>query len=252
MKISDHCYTVTGLYCFPPWSANAGFIAGEKKTLVVDASANRLGAQTIHGYALAVAPSNDLLLVNTECHFDHMGGNDYFREKNVPIYGHRHFAERQLAPLDAITAWINTTISNNVRRTANEGAIAFKGTRMVKPDHIIDEECSFDLGGFEVEILFTPGHTKSNLSIYHRGEGILFCGDAVMQDHIPNLEEGNADDWKIWLASLEKIEKLPLTALVPGHGNVITGARDIGNSIARTRAVLREAISNNKAPTISA
>lgn len=250
MKISEHCYAITGLYCFPPWSVNAGLIVGQTKTLVIDSGANLLGAQTIYGYAQAVAPGNAVLLVNTECHFDHIGGNGYFVEKNVPIYGHANFIEKQLAPVEAIAAWINSTVSNTVRRDANEGSIAFKGTRIVKPNHIVDEGLLFDLGGFEAQALFTPGHTRTNISIHHQEDGVLFCGDAVMQDHIPNLEDGGVSDWQIWLESLEKIRRLSLKALVPGHGNVIVGAQEISASIARTESILQEAIRNNRAPTI--
>ena len=44
MKVSRHCYAVTGLAFLPPWSVNAGLIAGQAKTLVVDTGANMQAA----------------------------------------------------------------------------------------------------------------------------------------------------------------------------------------------------------------
>ena len=77
MRLSNRCYAVTGLAYSAPWCVNAGFIAGDKITLVVDTGANALAAQSIHGYASAARPSNQLRVINTEKHFDHIGGNSF-------------------------------------------------------------------------------------------------------------------------------------------------------------------------------
>ena len=44
MRLSPRCFAVTGLAYIPPWSVNAGFVAGEHTTLVVDTGANALAA----------------------------------------------------------------------------------------------------------------------------------------------------------------------------------------------------------------
>ncbi|MBN9387005.1 MAG: hypothetical protein J0I20_03040 [Chloroflexi bacterium] len=59
MRLSKSCYAVTGLAFEPPWSVNAGFVAGEKRTLIIDSGANTLAARTILGYAQAVKPDNE-------------------------------------------------------------------------------------------------------------------------------------------------------------------------------------------------
>ena len=78
MKISQHCYLISGLSVEPPWTVNAGFIVGRHTTLIVDTGSNYLSAQTIYGYALCAKPGNKLIVVNTEPHFDHIGGNSFF------------------------------------------------------------------------------------------------------------------------------------------------------------------------------
>jgi glyoxylase-like metal-dependent hydrolase (beta-lactamase superfamily II) len=60
---------------------NAGFILGDAVTLVVDTSANAFGAATIQGYGTAARPSNRIQVINTEKHFDHIGGNGFFSEQ---------------------------------------------------------------------------------------------------------------------------------------------------------------------------
>ncbi|MFZ1979039.1 MAG: MBL fold metallo-hydrolase [Bacteroidota bacterium] len=72
MKFTDNCYAITGLYYIPPWSVNAGFIAGKKKTLIVDTGGSTISAQTIDGYASSVRPGNEIIVINTEKHLDHI------------------------------------------------------------------------------------------------------------------------------------------------------------------------------------
>ena len=92
MRLSNRCYAVTGLAYQLPWVVNAGFIVGDEETLIVDTGANALAAATIHGYAEAARPLNRLRVVNTEQHFDHIGGNGFFRELDIPIHGHAGIA----------------------------------------------------------------------------------------------------------------------------------------------------------------
>ena len=88
MRLSNRCFAVTGLGYLPPWTVNAGFITGDEITLIIDTGANAAAASTIHGYASVARPSNRLLVLDTERHFDHIGGNGYFRERGIDVYGH--------------------------------------------------------------------------------------------------------------------------------------------------------------------
>ena len=79
MKLTKNCFAVLGFGYYPPWIVNSGFILGANKTLVVD-SGLIIAAQTIYGYAKNVKPGNEIIVVNTEKHLDHIGGN--FLSKN--------------------------------------------------------------------------------------------------------------------------------------------------------------------------
>ena len=86
MRLSERCYAVTGLGYSPPWCVNAGIVAGDNLSLVVDSGANTLAAQTIFGYASAVRPDNQLRVINTEKHFDHIGGNAFFLDRGIEVW----------------------------------------------------------------------------------------------------------------------------------------------------------------------
>jgi len=251
MKLTSNCYALTGLYFFPPWNVNAGFIIGNNKTLIIDSGSNYISAQTIFGYANIAKPDNEILLINTEKHLDHIGGNGYFSEKGIKIYGH-YLINRNQNELVSILTNINETITENIRKNNNEAFIAFKNTKIVNPDNKFNEEFEIDLGGFEIQILLTPGHTKTNISAYNKNDKVLYCGDCVLPIFIPNLEDGNKSEWKTWLESLEKIKSLDIEILVPGHGNVIIGKKEIYKEIGRIKDIICNAIKNDMTPAIMA
>ena len=240
MRLSNRCFAVTGLGYWPPWSVNAGFIAGERTTLVVDSGATALAAATIHGYASAVRPGNRLTVVNTERHFDHIGGNGYFRERGADVYGHAGI-ERTAEEFRAEIAELNSQIADAARRARGEAEVFFRGTKLTNPNRAFDRDFRMELGECEVEILLTPGHTSTNVSVWARAEGVLFCGDCLVNGYMPNLECGRASEWRQWLESLDRIRALRPRIVVPGHGPVAIGA-DTGPLIESVREAIEQAI----------
>jgi glyoxylase-like metal-dependent hydrolase (beta-lactamase superfamily II) len=226
---------------------NAGFVAGEETTLIVDAGGNTLAAQTIHGYALTARLGNKLTLINTEKHFDHIGGNSFFRGLGIQIWGHPQLT-RTPAEFAAEIAGINAAIPDPVRRERKEANAFFYETHLAMPDHPVEAGQTFSLGEVAAEILFTPGHTETNLSVWVPQEGVLYTGDCVVREYLPNLDSGTPTDWPLWLESIDRIEALRPEFLVPGHGPVAHGAA-IEGALDSMRGVLREAIASGLSPT---
>ena len=234
MRLSERCYAVTGLaYKFPP-VVNAGFIVGDRETLIVDTSANALGAATIHGYATAVREWNVLRVINTEKHFDHIGGNGFFGELDVPILGH---------------AAIQRTTTEFLEERATFHPGFHYATMPVNPDEAVIDDTELDLGGCRVEILLTPGHTDSNLSVWVPDEGVLYCGDCLTNQFAPNLDAADGlPSWQQWLQSLDRIEALAPEVVVCGHGPVESGA-DVLLLVGRVRKALLQRVTDALAIT---
>jgi len=247
MRVSQHCYAVTGLGYSPPWCVNAGFIAGGSQTLVVDTGGNALAGQTVHGYATAVRPGNRLRVLNTEKHFDHIGGNGFFRAQGVEIWGHVEIA-RTPAEFEGEIAEFNDAIPNVSRRARGEAAAFFHGTHLTNPNCAIDRDTRFDLGECPVEILLTPGHTATNLSVWVPGDSVLYTGDCLIAEYLPNLDAGTPADWQIWLASLQRLEALKPSIMVVGHGPVARGGQ-VQSVVEAVRRVLEESIARGHSPT---
>lgn len=85
-----------------------------------------------------------------------------------------------------------------------------------KPDLLIDE--SFDLSayGLDAKVLHLPGHSKGSIGVLTPG-GDLFCGD-LLYNFFGRPNSQFIDDLAAFDASIEKISKLNVKTVYPGHG----------------------------------
>jgi glyoxylase-like metal-dependent hydrolase (beta-lactamase superfamily II) len=248
VRVSQSCFAVTGLGYSPPWYVNAGFIVGGHTTLIVDTGANAAAAATLHGYALAAGSTNQLRVVNTEKHFDHIGGNSYFRDLGIGIWGHSDITRTSLE-FEAEIDEFNQAIPNPVRRTRKESTVFFENTRLANPNQAISSDMEWHLGDLQVQILLTPGHTPSNLSVWIPAESVLYTGDCLIRSYLPNLQAGGRADWKQWLLSLDRIRALNPRTVICGHGPVSRGD-EVSKIVDEIEGVLREALHRGHPPTI--
>ena len=96
--------------------------------------------------------------------------------------------------------------------------------------------------------MLTPGHTPTNLSVWVPDEGVLYTGDCLVREYLPNLDAGSEADWRLWLESLDRIEELKPGFVVGGHGPV-SRSDEIPAAIDSVRKVLRESIERGYSPT---
>jgi len=131
---------------------------------------------------------------------------------------------------------------------AGEESAFYFDTELANPNRQIESDTRFDLGACEVEILLTPGHTPTNISVWLESERVLFTGDCLIAKYLPNLDAGSPPDWRIWLASIDRLEQLDAQIVVAGHGPVARGA-EVPAMIARVREVLHNSIARGASPT---
>ncbi len=75
-----------------------------------------------------------------------------------------------------------------------------------------------ELGGCQMEVLHTPGHTIDGISLYHAASKTVFTGDTV-QPHMmaePDKHRGGRLDH--YLYSLRVLLKKDIDKVLPGHG----------------------------------
>ncbi len=83
-------------------------------------------------------------------------------------------------------------------------------------------ENKYNIGNFNFECLYTPGHSKDSVSFYFKDEKAMFVGDFIFKESVgrSDLPGGDINELK---ESLEKIKKYDDDiTLYPGHGEKTT------------------------------
>jgi len=88
------------------------------------------------------------------------------------------------------------------------------------------QEGNFVVTGLELTVFHTPGHSPGSLSIYWPKQKVLFTGDLIFKNGIGRTDfpGGNSTLLK---KSVERLRELEIEMLLPGHGEIISGAKEI-------------------------
>lgn len=80
------------------------------------------------------------------------------------------------------------------------------------------KEGNINMGDYNFEVIYTPGHTRDSITYYFYQDNIMFTGDFIFYESIgrTDLATGNIIDMK---NSIQKIKKYTDNIkLYPGHG----------------------------------
>lgn len=142
-------------------------------------------------------------IVNTHMHWDHIGGNGFFRNAKIHIHekdsdvlengdgemSNSHYFNGNMKPM-------------KVERKLKEGDEVF---------------------GFK--ILHTPGHTEGSICLLDTKDKILISGDTIFADGVgrTDLPGGNEQEME---KSLERLSSLEIDKILPGHGEPVVKSGD--------------------------
>jgi glyoxylase-like metal-dependent hydrolase (beta-lactamase superfamily II) len=76
------------------------------------------------------------------------------------------------------------------------------------------------------EVLWTPGHDPGHVCLYRPGDGVLLCGDLLLPGFTPNVQPSpnGSDALADFLASLDRVGSLPVSLVLPAHGEAYSDA----------------------------
>lgn len=141
-------------------------------------------------------------VINTHCHFDHIGGNGYFLNAKIAIH-----------PEDA-----------KVLETADpELSMAgyFDGKlKPRKPDILLEDGQKLKIGKHQFQVIHTPGHTPGSICLFDPEKSILISGDTVFADGVGRTDIPGGDQEKLYF-SIQKLIGLKPKVLLPGHGKPV-------------------------------
>jgi glyoxylase-like metal-dependent hydrolase (beta-lactamase superfamily II) len=95
-----------------------------------------------------------------------------------------------------------------------------------KPGRIPQDGDVFEAADFSLQIVHTPGHASNHLCYLHTELNWLFTGDHIINGSTVVIDppDGNMGDY---IRSLERLRKIQISAIAPGHGAVIENPYEV-------------------------
>jgi glyoxylase-like metal-dependent hydrolase (beta-lactamase superfamily II) len=225
---------------------NIWLVSGRDVDLLVD---------TGMGIASLAAELGDLagrnvLAVATHFHHDHVGGLAGFARRAVhhadaPLLMAHADDKRSLAVGDipaASRARIRAAgyvIEEELFVRAIPDAAYSVETysfQTVAPTQLLTEGDVIDLGDRSFEVIELPGHSPGSIGLWERATGTLFSGDAVYDG--PLLDSGLESDIRTYVATMQRLKKLPVQVVHAGHDDSFGSARlhELADAYLKTRS----------------
>ena len=192
------------------WGCNPGFLTTSDGIFMIDTPQQPLDAMRWRERLLELGPL--CYLVNTEPHGDHVMGNNYFPEAEV--IGQSGMLERYEELIPRMTG----EQRSEAMQQSDPDSVWLLNHPSYPPNpptRLFDDQLTIELGGHEIQILHTPGHTAPQTAVLIPREGVIFTGDNVFHRVKTFIQEG--DPW-VWIETLTRIHGLDFDVIVPGHG----------------------------------
>jgi len=96
------------------------------------------------------------------------------------------------------------------------------------PDVVLDDGDRISNGSFEIDVLWTPGHSPGHICLYEPTKRLLFSGDHVLYDTTPHVgfhPQSGDNPLGDYISSLEKLRKFEVNFILPGHGPVFNSLK---------------------------
>lgn len=210
-QINEQLYCLNEIHYWEWNRANLWLIKGQTQDLLIDTG---LGVTSLRQH-LASLLDKPLLVVASHVHFDHAGGLHEF--DRTAIHAAEVEALRNADPMstlcDPSLGWV---LDDHFEQLPFLGFTArqytFKGT---EPSQILHDGDVIDLGNRAFEVLHLPGHSPGAIALYDPQHQELFSGDVVYDGEL--LDDLPGSDPPAYLDSYERLQKLPVEAVFPGH-----------------------------------
>ena len=186
------------------------YVIKDEITVIIDPGLeNYLGRLLVEMQVDGINPKDVDLIAITHLHPDHCGATAALKEiSGAKVALHSSQQEYLGIILDEVSGSLG--IEENIKS--------------FDMDFGFNE--SLSLGNSELEIIHTPGHSPESICFYAADKKILICGDLVFDNGIgrADLPFGNKEELK---NSINTVSMLDTELLLPGHGAIVEGSRNI-------------------------
>ena len=190
--------------------ANTGIIATGAGLIVIDPGPTLARGQVIAALAKTVSTESVRWVIDSHAHPENVLANSAFPQAVI------------IASSPAADLMKSRCAICLQRLTDQVGEAATRGTTIVVPTRLVRHGEVMTLGQrtllFQV---FDRAHTRGDLAVFLPQTGILFAGGLANDARVPDLREAALSDW---ITALDRLQKLSVQFVVPGHGAATDGA----------------------------
>ena len=204
---------------------NSYVIKSRDRTLIVDTGFNRNECFDAMNNGLREIKVDlaDCDFFITHLHADHFGLISRLAVETSKIYFSRPDKEI-IESWEGFEPMIEYAGKNgfpeNELRTALHQHPGYKYGSDWTPDmSVLEDGETITFGNYCFECVETPGHTLGHMCLYEPEKKILIAGDHILQDITPNIQcwSDKENPLEKYLASLDKVHKLDVGLVLPGH-----------------------------------
>lgn len=197
--------------------SNAGVFVGEDSLGAFDALGFPLQTKAFMSAAEKATGKKFSQLINSHHHGDHVAGNQFFLP--VPILSHPYCRD------EVVKAVPKTPASWPKQEGLADGTEVRK---LAPPAITFEDNLVYYIGGNRVEFRFAgPAHTWGDIIAYVPQHKIVFAADIAFFNLVPYCHNAYVSKW---MESMEKILKMDVDVIVPGHGP-IGGKKELAESL---------------------
>jgi glyoxylase-like metal-dependent hydrolase (beta-lactamase superfamily II) len=213
---------------------NSYIIKDSARSLIVDTGFNHptcLEAMQAGLSRLAMDLSKSDIFI-THRHIDHFGLVSKLVANSTRIFMGRPdkvFMEswRGIGSIGAY-ARKNGFPENELKAVIDRHPAAQSDLKWVPQVSAVDDGDRLEIGDYNFRCVATPGHTGGHTCLYEPAKKVLLAGDHILTDITPNIVcwSDAEDPLRQFLASLDKVEKLAVDLILPGHRRLISRPKD--------------------------
>lgn len=184
-------------------------------------------------------------LVLTHVHTDHYGLAGRIKEisPHTQLIAHhwetvliesRYIKYSQLKNKMAAFLKNNGVPASKLKALGAATKIAREYVKVVFPEQYLYGGEIIKTGYFNLEVIWTPGHTPGHICLYEPVNRILFSGDHILPHITSNISYDiyfGDNPLGNYIASLHKIYYLPVSQVLPGHGNIFNNIQQRINEL---------------------
>ncbi|GAB4424528.1 MAG: hypothetical protein OHK0015_03430 [Chloroflexi bacterium OHK40] len=205
---------------------NAGLIVSAGSAALIDPGPHPDDVAAAADLAASLGARVELVLL-THSHWDHILGPE--RLPGVPVAAHTSFAATLAAQQEPTLRMIGRW----------EQRFGYGREAPFTPPVIttlLGDGASLTVGDLAFQAIHIPGHAADQLALFEPASGALWAADTLSDVEIPFV----SDSLDAYEQSLARLARLPMRALVPGHGNPTDDPTAIVERLSADRAYLAE------------